>query len=311
MVDAVVTPASRTSSWVSAVPVFTFNDPLDERAAAIQELGFSLRQARFLAIVLLHSGVFVERQYCTFANIRHGHWSVDLIDRLLRLGLAREIQPGARHRGRLFHLHNKRLYRLVGEPDNRFRRPAPTGRLIERLMILDAVLDDPDRTWLATERDKTRYFQARLANYTFEPRDLPHLVFGAGTRETLRLFPDKLPIGVDCRDEERVFVYLATRMSPVDFRAFLHRHAIVWRMLDRLTIRVLVPPQFDAAIPAFRQAAREELLSPLSASDAWELSWYFGELKRRASTGAEPSDQRFAEAVRRFRAPRFTALYRT
>ena len=56
---------------------------------------------------------------------------------------------------------------------------------------------------------------------------------------------------------------------------------------------------------------REELLSPLSASDAWELSWYFGELKRRASTGAEPSDQRFAEAVRRFRAPRFTALYRT
>lgn len=178
-------------------------------------------------------------------------------------------------------------------------------------MTLDAVLDDPERTWLASERDKTRYFQARLANYTFEPRDLPHLVFGAGTQETLRLFPDKLPIGVDRRQDEHVFVYLATRMSPVDFRAFLQRHAIVWRMLDKLTIRVLVPPQFDAAIPGYRQAAREELLSPLSASDAWELSWYFGELKRRAATGAEPSDSRFAEAARRFRAPRFTALYRT
>ena len=255
--------------------------------------------------------MFVERQYCAFAHIRHGHWSVDLIRRLLHLGLAREIQPGARHRGRLFHLHNKRLYRLVGEPDSRFRRPAPTGRLIERLMVLDAVLDDPERTWLATERDKTRYFQARLADYRLEPRDFPHLVFRAGTQETLRFFPDKLPIGVDRS---------ATSTCSSTWRRACRR----WTSgrscsgtpscggcSATLTLRVLVPPQFDAAIPAYRQAAREELLSPLSTSDAWELSWYFGELKRRATSGAEPSDPRFVEAARRFRAPRFSALYRT
>lgn len=232
------------------------------RARAIHWLGFSPLQAQFLATVLLHSGVFVERQYCAFAHIRHGHWSVDLIRRLLHLGLAREIQPGAKHRGRLFHLHNKRLYRLVGEPDSRFRRHAPTARLIERLMVLDAVLDSPEWTWLASERDKTRHFQSRLADYRIEPATSRTWPFELAPGETLRFFPDKLSIGVDRQGDEHVFIYLATRMSPLDFRAFLQRHAIVWRWLRRLTLRVLVPPQFDAAIPAYRQAAREELLSP-------------------------------------------------
>ena len=141
-------------------------------------------------------------------------------------------------------------------------------------MVLDAVLDSPEWTWLASEREKTRHSQSRLADYRLEPRDLPHLAFRAGSQETLRFFPDKLPVGVDRLGDDCVFIYLATRTSPVDFRAFLQRHAIVWRWLRRLTLRVLVPPQFDAAIPAYRQAAREELLSPLSTADAWELSWF-------------------------------------
>lgn len=285
-------------------------DAVDDRSMAIRQLGFSPQQAQFLVTVLLHAGVFVERQYCTFAHIRHGHWSVDLIRRLLRLGLAREIQPGARHRGRLFHLHSKRLYRLVGEPDSRFRRPAPTGRLVERLMVLDAVLDDPERLWLATEREKTRHFEARLADRRLEPRDFPHLTFRSNGGETLRLFPDKLPIGVDHRGDHYVFAYLATRLAPVDFRAFLHRHAVVWRMLGKLTVRVLVPPQFDAAIPAYRQAAREDLLSPLSMSEIGDLQWYFEERRRLEAGGSEPPTPRFSESARRFRAPRFGALYR-
>lgn len=286
-------------------------DDLDDRARAIHWLGFSPLQAQFLVTVLLHSGVFVERQYCTFAHIRHGHWSVDLIRRLLRLGLAREVQPGPRHRGRLFHLHHKRVYRLVGEPDSRFRRAAPTARLIERVMVLDAVLDDPEWTWLASERDKMRHFQARLSDYRTELRDYPHLAFRSGSGETLRFFPDKLPIGVDRLGDAHLFIYLATRLSPVDFRAFMQRHAILWRLLRRVTLRVLVPPQFDTAVPAYRQAARDELLSSLSTSDAWELSWYFGELKRRATGGPETPEPRFVEAARRFRGPRFNALYRT
>jgi len=42
-----------------------------ERVNAIASFGFTERQARFLTNVLLHSGVFVERQYCSFAGIVH------------------------------------------------------------------------------------------------------------------------------------------------------------------------------------------------------------------------------------------------
>jgi hypothetical protein len=35
----------------------------EERTEAVGALGFTLRQARFLVVVLIHSGVFVERQY--------------------------------------------------------------------------------------------------------------------------------------------------------------------------------------------------------------------------------------------------------
>lgn len=39
-----------------------YRDPVPERAAILQALGFSERQARFLVTVMVHSGVFIERQ---------------------------------------------------------------------------------------------------------------------------------------------------------------------------------------------------------------------------------------------------------
>jgi hypothetical protein len=43
-----------------------------ERTEAIAAFGFTERQARFLLEVLIHSGVFVERQYCAFAGMSMG-----------------------------------------------------------------------------------------------------------------------------------------------------------------------------------------------------------------------------------------------
>ena len=54
-----------------------------ERVDAIASFGFSERQARFLVHVLLHAGVFVERQYCAFAGIVHGQKSTDFIKTLV------------------------------------------------------------------------------------------------------------------------------------------------------------------------------------------------------------------------------------
>jgi hypothetical protein len=259
--------------------------------------------------VMLHSGVIV-RPLRRFAGITHGQKTHDFIDRLVGRGFAHEVRPGALHRGRLYQVHHKRLYALIGQTYNRNRRRAPLSRMIERLMLLDAVLDDGEFMWLATEADKSRYFLQRLAEYRFERRELPHLTFGSGATKTLRLFPDKFPIGVDPIADRHVFTYLITRPAPVDFRAFLLRHFTMLKPLHTWTLRLLVPKRFEKAIPVYRHAVREELATPLHPSDADELRWLF-EQRKRAS--AEPSfvpDRRFVEATKQFSAPRFRVLYR-
>jgi hypothetical protein len=281
-----------------------------ERTEAIAAFGFTERQARFLVEVLLHSGVFVERQYCTFAGIAHGQKTTDFLRMLVERGHARPIEVGARHRGRLFHLCHKPLYAAVGEPDNRHRRRMPLGRMIERLMVLDAVLADRTVTWLGTESDKRRYFMRQLQG-SVELREFPRLTFGSGARSTIRYFPDKLPIGIQ-RDrwDEHVFLYLVTSPVPMDFRLFLLRHGELLRALVRWTIRVLVPEPFARAIRQFGHAAREQLATPIPPASAEELEWFFNERRRRNDAASEPADDRFRQAVSICRAPRFRALYR-
>ena len=41
----------------------------DLSTAAVEKLGFTERQSRFLVTVMLHSGVCMLRHYCTFAGI--------------------------------------------------------------------------------------------------------------------------------------------------------------------------------------------------------------------------------------------------
>src|SRR4030095_5305689 len=73
------------------------------------------------------------------------------------------------------------------------------------------------------------------------PRDRPTLVFRSDDGETTRYFPDKLPIAVHTDDQTHVFVYLATKDVPVDFRSFLERHAELFRSLSAWRVRVLIP----------------------------------------------------------------------
>ena len=54
-----------------------------ERANAVAAFGFSDRQARFMVTVMLHSGVFVGRQYCAFAGITHDEKVHDFVEKLL------------------------------------------------------------------------------------------------------------------------------------------------------------------------------------------------------------------------------------
>ena len=201
-----------------------------QREEALAAFGVTERQARFLARVLVHSGVFVERQYCSFAGIVHGQKSTDFINLLVERRYATPVTTGRLHRGRMFHVHYKPLWAAIGEPDSRFRKPAVPGRMIERVMILDAVLESRDFVWLGTATDKRRHFTRYLGD-RLPKTDYPQLSFGDGEAKVVRYFPDKLPIGVQPHSHPHVLLYLVTNPSPMDFRLFLLRHMALLLLL--------------------------------------------------------------------------------
>jgi hypothetical protein len=278
-----------------------------ERVDVITAFGFTGRQSRFLVTVMLHAGVCLGRQYCTFSGITRGKAKHDFFDKLVGQDFATGYTRahGSTH---LYHIHGKALYAAIGEPNSRFRRPTPLARAIERVMLLDAVLADSELTWLGTEREKVSYFsrQTRL-----RPGELPHLTFGTPPSTTVRYFPDKLPIGVDSGHLRHVFVYLITRRLPVDFRAFLHRHAELLRALSTWTIRLLVPRHLAGVIGRYQLAVRDELATPLKPETFDELRWFFEQRRKAADSPAIVADARFQRAQEVFATPRFGVLYRT
>lgn len=280
-----------------------------ERTEAVAAFGFTERQARFLLNVLLHSGVFVERQYCSFAGIVHGQKTTDFLKKLVERRYATPIATGPLHRGRMFHVHYKPLWAATGEPDSRYRKAATPGRMIERVMILDAVLADPDFIWLGTATDKRRHFMRYLGDRLNVP-EFPHLTFGDGAAKVVRYFPDKLPIGIQPYSDPHVLLYLVTRPSPIDFRLFLLRHTALLRVLVRWTIRLLFPRQLAKATLVYQHAAREHLATPVHPSKVEELEWFFRERQRLGDAAPTPADPRFSRDVEAFRAARFRALYR-
>ena len=97
---------------------------------------------------------------------------------------ATPIATGKLHRGRMFHVHYKPLWAAVGELTTD-SKPAAPGRMIERVMLLDAVLDEPACTWLGPARDKRRHFIRHLES-RLDAREYPHLTFGDGPEKTVQ-----------------------------------------------------------------------------------------------------------------------------
>jgi hypothetical protein len=85
--------------------------------------------------------------------------------------------------------------------------------MVERVMILDAVLADHRRWWLGPESDKRAFFDVTQQT-GLRPEDYPHIAFGVAPRKTIRCFPDKLPIGIRSMSREERNRSIATSSDP-------------------------------------------------------------------------------------------------
>jgi hypothetical protein len=278
----------------------------DERVQAVAKKGFTERQARFLTTVMLHTGVCVPRQYARFCGIVYGEKTRKIFAKLVRLHYA-SMYDCRHNRARIYHLDQRALYAVIGDADSRLRKPVTLNHAIQHLMVLDAIVEDPDLVWLGTADEKAAHL---LALTRMAETDLPHATVGDGDRRRVRYFPDRLPIGVHLAGRG-VVVYVVTDPWLDEFRVFLERHAALLRALPAWTLRIVVPPQFPDIAQRAKQVVGNQLLAPLRAETLDELRWYFDQLRAQPtqSRGGD-LDGRFYRARDAFSAPRFKALYK-
>lgn len=274
----------------------------DERVKAVSEFGFTTRQAGFLVTVMLHGGICVPRQYARFAGTSYGHKVNLLFDKLVSTRYAVRCRC-VHNRAAVYHVRHEPLYRAIGEPHSRNRKPVPASRVVERLMLMDAVILHPEFVWLATATDKVAFFS--VAASSCAPNRWPHRVVSGERRH----FPDTLPIGVSATGRV-VFVFLSTGSIADDLRSFLQRHADLLRALSGWTLRLLLPPSVAPVKLPLEAVVRDELASPLSPGALGELRWYFDQSRLAATTHTKVSDPRFRRAERAFARTRFRLLYR-
>jgi hypothetical protein len=217
---------------------------------AIVEHGFTERQARFLELVMRHSGVCVPRQYAQVARIAQGAKCNAFFDRLVRRGHARAIEC-VHNRARLYLVHSRLLYHAIGEPSSRYRRPVSPRLALERVMRLDAILSTPADQWLTTPVEKAAALPLTAAV----------------------ALPDDLPIGVQT-DGRIVVLYLAPAPWPDAFRPFLRANCRCFRAYRNGRSASCFRGDSDAPTTTTR-AVHEELESPLPSALIADLKRHF------------------------------------
>ena len=140
-----------------------------DRVQVVAKKGFTDRQARFLVTVMLHAGVCVPRQYARFCGIVHGQKTRKFFAELVRIGYA-SMYDCRHNRARIYHLNQRALYAVIGEADSRLRQPLTLNCAIQRLMVLDAIVEDPDLVWLGTAEEKAVHLTALTR---IDPTNLP------------------------------------------------------------------------------------------------------------------------------------------
>jgi hypothetical protein len=278
----------------------------ETRVQAVADFGFTERQARFLVLVLRHAGVCVPRQYSSFAGIANGGRRCNaFFDRLVTRGFAAEV--GCIHnRARIYHVHHKALYHVIGEVMSRYRRRLSPRLAVERLMLLDAVLAMPTLDWLTTAKEKAAHLAKLAAVGADGPRDQPA---GRPSGTAPRL-SSTFPIGLE-PDGRAVLLYLATEPWTNGFRSFLQQHATILRVAPTWSLRLVFPQPVDRFYDAYQKVVREELESPLHPATIAELKWYFEHRRQAAKGPVDPQTQRFLDvASKAFGTARFNQTYR-
>ena len=222
---------------------------LHDREKALEQFGWTGREAEWIALVCLHSGVFTRTQFrCFFDGARRKRaWRFvhDLLERGLCVEDDRPIFPG---RAKAVRISNKGIYRTLGIENVRHRREGDDALLRRRLLSLDYVLEKLELPWLPTEQEKVAFFEA----LGIDRKRLPKRLYQGNNGNQLRYFTLKLPIA--CDTKTGTFVYVDPgNATDTELRSWGDAHEWLWRALRLKGIEVravVVGADYKATIRA-------------------------------------------------------------
>ena len=151
------------------------------RERALEPFGWTGRQAEWIALACLHSGVFTRAQLSAYLRI--DRWQAL---RFVRAMSERRLAADETLEGRkVCRICGRGIYRALGAEDIRHRRIASDEVLLRRLLSLDYVLEHTGLSWLPTEPEKVGAFEA----LGVERRILPSRLYRGVAGNTRRYFP--------------------------------------------------------------------------------------------------------------------------
>jgi hypothetical protein len=286
----------------------------DERVRALEYLGLTPRQTRFVVTMALHSGFCVRRQYAAFAGMEYGKNVRNFLDGLVERRLATRLMFDV-NRGHVYHLTSRALYRALEQDDNRNRRTTAPALIARKLMLLDVVLSEPADEWFATEPDKVALFRDR---FSVPLAHLPRRVYVATDRRrepAARYFVEKLPIYLLGDPPVVHFVCLLAEPGGGVLTRFLWDHRGLFARLPNWAVVVVSPPH--VVNPSACRTAFERFMSgavrPQAMHHGQDLRWYFA-TRRAVDANEVPSlsvkaIDRFHAARRQFAGALFESLY--
>jgi hypothetical protein len=181
---------------------------LKGRDKLLEPLGFSGRQAEWVTLVCLHSGLFTRDQAGAFLRLTQ-RTARNFVRALLEVRISGRAVANAQtvDDRRIYRIFGKAIYRELGLANVRHRREASIEVMRRRLLSLDFVLDHPDQPWLPTEEEKVACFERLGINREL----LPKRIYYGRANGRIRYFHIKMPVAVE--QDRALFTYIDPGMG--------------------------------------------------------------------------------------------------
>jgi hypothetical protein len=205
-----------------------------ESITALQQFGYTEREAEFLYIVAVHSGFFLQRQFMQFVDVAGRGPATYFIKKALQKQHVREHMP-ERGTQKIYHLFSRSVYAAIEKENSRNRKPGRYGLLDKasvRLLGLDFVLLNLNKQYLEEETEKVHYLTVERQ---VSKDALPAKIFrGDKGSQTCRYFFERFPIFLSQNGESQFvnFTYIEDDIRSLQtFASFVHRYRPLFEAL--------------------------------------------------------------------------------